>query len=223
MKISSLYNSVDSTHNPRSPVCWYLLLSNIIRIGQSLMAEQLKKIAPNGRCGHLSDRGDLRAPPLHFKNPAYTDCADRWLGIVKFQIKWIKTVGCQSIRKFRKARLNSAPSRTREIWLRAIVRTDAYYHLAKFHFNRIRTVSCGAIGKSQEARPTAAPSEKKSKNSAVQDCADWYLVSSHQVPAESDEHCGPWIDLKISRGAPPQRPMEGNRKIRLRAIEHTHV
>ena len=50
-----------------------------------------------------------------------------------------------------------------------------------------------------------APPGIKSKNPAPQDYVDWCLVSSYQVPAQSDDYCRLWIDLKISRGAPPQR------------------
>ena len=42
-------------------------------------------------------------------------------------------------------------------------------------------------------------------NNSHNDCADWCLVLSYYVSAQSDEYCRLWIDLKISRWAPSQR------------------
>ena len=56
------------------------------------------------------------------------------------------------------------------------------------------------------------------KNPAHNDCADWCLVSSNQLSAQSDKYCRLWIDLKISRCGSPQRPMRENRNIQLQTI-----
>ena len=54
-----------------------------------------------------------------------------------------------------------------------------------------------SIWKLQEARPHSAPRDK-SKNTAPSDFADWCLLSSHQVPGQSDNNRELWTDFKIS-------------------------
>ena len=91
----------------------------------------LLKIASNGRCGHLSDREDREfcdgetrehvqttsAKNFVILSPSSApkiSCSYRlcrsisWYYHINFQIKRINTLGCESIRKFRKARPNSA-------------------------------------------------------------------------------------------------------------------
>ena len=51
-----------------------------------------------------------------------------------------------------------------------------------------------SIKRSQQARPHST--WEKSKNPAPQDCADWNLVSFHQVSAQLDVYCRLRIDLK---------------------------
>ena len=43
------------------------------------------------------------------------------------------------------------------------------------------------------------------KHPAHNECADWCLVLSYQVSAQSNKYCRLWIDYKISVGAPQQR------------------
>ena len=44
------------------------------------------------------------------------------------------------------------------------------------------------------------------ENSSHDDCADWCLVSSHQVSAKSAKYCRLWTDLKISKCASYSTP-----------------
>ena len=69
---------------------------------------------------------ETMSPLLHLKNPVKTPTVQIDNLVFSYQVpnQAVNTVGCDSIRKFQKARPKSAPRTTRKIRLRGIVQTD---------------------------------------------------------------------------------------------------
>ena len=126
----------------------------------------IEKIAPIGRCGHLTDRREISetarqgnmywwrpqknlefwAPPFAPKNRSHNDCADWWL-VLSYRV--------------------SAQSKYCRLWIDLKI------------------------------------SRGKSENPTPSDCAAWHLVSFCRFQ-QAEENGRLWIDLKIPRGAPQQ-------------------
>ena len=114
-----------------------------------------------------------------------------------FHLICMRTVGCETIWKLQEACPYSTSWEEIKIRLRKIVQTNVQWHPTKFQLNRMNTVGCESISK-------GVPPKR------LFEVMDWCLVSSHQVSAQLDTICCLWIELKISRGAPPQRPLRVN-------------
>ena len=135
---------------------------------------------------------------------------------------------------FKKHALTAPPGGNRKIRLHAIVRTDVLLSSYKASaqsaespdpwndLNFSRGHSRSTPGKMEKWSTPLQCHWENSKNQACNDCADWCLVSSYQISAQSDTYCSLWIDLKFSRGAPHRAPGR-NRKIRLRTIVRINV
>ena len=139
------------------------------------------KITPNGRCSHLSDRGDrdifegetrlhvgmtsakkfvILSPSPAPKNPAHNDCADSCLvSSNKLQLTRMNTVGCEP-----------------RLW-------------------NLKTVG----SENFKRRALTAP---LGENPTSRDSADWCLVPFCRVSVQSDKNCRLRID------SPPHRPWE---------------
>ena len=87
-------------------------------------------------------------------------------------------------------KISSTPSerKTKKIRLRAIVRTDIYYHPTKIRHNRIRTVGCKSIWRYQEARPHNALWEEMKKSGLERLCGLTCTIIL-SCSAQSNKNC----------------------------------
>ena len=148
-------------------------------------------IAPDGRCGHLRDRGDFsdgetrvnvqmtsaknseNLSPHVPKKSCSQRCTD-WCLVSCYKV-WTQSheycrlwIGMKTLSRAPTA----PPEGSRELQLWTVVRTDVLYHPAQFQLNRISTVGCESFRRFQGARPHSAFCGK-SKTLAPIGCADW--------------------------------------------------
>ena len=132
----------------------------------------------------LEDPKNPNAPPRKkSQTPAPQDCADWCLvPFYQFQLNWMNTVSCVSIFRVSRGTPPQRPlERKRRIQLRAIERTDAYYHpiertdvwhhSTKFQLNRMKILGCELIWRFQETLPHSDLWEKIAKSGTERLCS----------------------------------------------------
>ena len=184
--------------------------SRILTMTHSFLA----KIAPNGRCGHLSDKGDRDFCDGKTRVHTQMTSAKKFWDSKPFLCTWkfLLTPTVQIVLSYWDSTQSEAVNRFVNFKRRAP--TAPHGRKPKNPnssdcADRCQLSSCGVSAQSRKTcrlwldwKISKGAPGKKSKNPAPQDCANWRLISSYRVSAQSDEYCKLWIDLNVSRGAP---------------------